>query len=235
MTATRCARRPVYLIAGHGRRGRGPDPILAHVFNQTGKSRPTIAYVGAASNDNFLFFRWIRSWFQKSGAGDVLLARLASPRADIGKARGIIAQSDLVFISGGDVEAGMAILAQYDLTSWFQQLFDQGKAFFGMSAGSIMLCRSWVRWRDPNDDASAQIFPCLGVAPVLCDTHAEADEWQELQTLLKLNGRAIGFGIPSGATLQVNGDGSVSALAKPVARFEAFADRISRLTDLIPR
>jgi hypothetical protein len=96
-----------------------------------------------------------------------------------------------------------------------------------------MLARSWVRWADPYNDASAEVFPCLGFAPILCDTHAEADGWEELKVLLRLSASGtIGFGIPSGGALYVAQDGTVTAIGKPAPRFEIRSGRIKTLAPL---
>jgi hypothetical protein len=82
-----------------------------------------------------------------------------------------------------------------------------------LSVGSIMLARQWIRWRDPDDEASSELFDCLGFAPVLCDTHGEAEGWEELKALLTLSPTgAIGHGIASGTAIVVEPDGAVSAL-----------------------
>ena len=49
-----------------------------------------------------------------------------------------------------------------------------------------MLARRWIGWEDDDDDASASLFPCLGIAPVSCDTHGEEEDWDELRALLRL-------------------------------------------------
>ena len=187
--------RPVYLIGGGDRsRRKGPDPLLEAVLAIAGKLRPSIAYVGVASDDDRGFFRWLAALFQQAGSGDVRLARLASPRADVAEARALLGRSDMVFISGGDVEAGMAHLDRHGLSPFLTELHRGGKPFFGVSAGSIMLARCWVRWRDPHDDSTAEEFPCMGIAPVVCDTHAESDGWEELQALLALTDTRSGTG-----------------------------------------
>jgi peptidase E len=225
----------MFLFAG-GRdsRSRGADPLLVRVFSLLGLKTPAVAYVGAASKDNRVFFMWIKAMLKKAGAGDVRLAALASARADLAKARSQLQEADLIFVSGGDVEAGMNVLARTGCSQLFGELYRGGKPFVGVSAGSIMLAKSWVRWPDAGNDATAEKFPCLGLAPILCDTHAEKEDWQELKTLLELSATETGYGIPSGAALRIQADGSLSALGKPVPSFKFLEGRLQRLKDLEP-
>ncbi len=213
---------PVHLIAG-GRgavRVRGPDPLLRAVIEATGIPEPRVAYVGAASGDNAAFRVMIAGMLKKAGAGEVVLAPLCGRRADPVRARAVLSSADLVLISGGDVEEGMKVLARQRMIPFLRGLRGAGKRFFGLSAGSIMLAHEWVRWKDPHDDASAELFPCLGFAPVLCDTHGEADGWSELKAALALRPTgATGYGIVSGAALVVRPDGSLSALGGEVHVF----------------
>jgi len=229
------AKAEIFLIAG-GRESRrqGGDPLLARILSLIGLEKPAVAYVGAASNDNRVFFLWIKAMLKKAGAGNVRLAALASARADLAKARSLLQEADLIFFSGGDVEAGMNALERTGFSILFRELHQAGKPFIGLSAGSIMLARSWVRWPDAGNDATAETFPCLGMAPLLCDTHAEKEEWEELKTLLRLSGPETGYGIPTGAALRIMADGSLSALGKPVARFQFQEGRLLRSIDLNP-
>jgi cyanophycinase-like exopeptidase len=221
----------ICLIAGDpGSRGHGQDPLLASVLGRFGLDRPSVAYVGAASNDNRLFFMWIARLLKKSGAGAVSLVRLASRRADQEKARAALEQADIVFVSGGDVELGMRVAAERGMIEPLRALHLGGKPFIGMSAGSIMLAQRWVRWDDPEDDRTAAVFPCLGLAPLICDTHGEGEGWTELRVLLRLTGAAEGLGIPAGGALWVAADGSLAALGKPVQRIAPGAE----LPDLVP-
>lgn len=221
----------IFLIAGDpGKRGGGKDPLLAAILAQLGMARPGVAYIGAASGDNRVFFLWIAALLKKAGAGPVRLAALASRRADLDKARGQIRDADLVFVSGGDVDAGMSALEKTGTDGFLRECYRAGKPFIGLSAGSIMLARRWVRWSDPEDDATAEDFPCLGLAPLLCDTHAEKDKWDELKALLKLTGTPVGYGIPAGGALRVAADGSLAALGRPVRQIALSAE----LPDLKP-
>ena len=223
----------IFLVAGDpGKRSRGRDPLLAAILARLGMARPSVAYVGAASGDNRIFFIWIAALLKNAGAGSVRLAALVSRRTDPARARAILRESDLVFVSGGDVEAGMGVLQRSGADGWLTELHGSGKPFIGLSAGSIMLARRWVRWSDPDDDGTAEDFPCLGLAPLVCDTHAEKEEWEELAMLLRLTREPVGYGIPAGAALRVAADGSLAALGGPVQRLALEGGRARRLADL---
>lgn len=227
---------PVFLLAGSpGQRRSGPDPLLQQVFSATGKASPSIAYVGAASEDNPDFFKWLAVLFKKSGAGEVRLAAMASPHDDIQLAEKTIREADLVFITGGDVEAGMALLRERKAIPLLNRLYQSGKPFFGLSAGSIMLARAWIRWKDADDDGTAESFPCLNFAPILCDMHDEADDWSELKTLLQITCcPALGYGLPAGSGLCIGPGQRVMGIGKPVIRFKHGPKGITPLPPLQP-
>ncbi len=227
--------RPIYLIAGGpgARRPGGPDPLIQEVFRATEVKKPAVAYVGAASGDNAAFLLFISRILKKAGAGSVTLAPLCGRRGSRERALAVLEQADIVFVSGGDVEAGMSVLEEKGITVHLRRLHKAGKPFFGVSAGSIMLSRQWVRWTNPHDDSSAELFPCLGFAPVLCDTHGEDDGWSELKALLALAPvGATGYGIVSGSALAVRGRGEVAALGGSVHVFRRRKGGVARLEDL---
>jgi peptidase E len=225
--------KPVYLLAG----GRGSENVAVFkaVFREIARPNPLIAYVGAANDDDKRFFRFMESEISRAGACSILHALTVSKRADLEKTMDVLHKADAVFISGGDVDAGMKVLASRDMPELFRDLYKDGKVFFGASAGSIMLSREWVRWTDPDDDESAEIFSCLDLAPVICDTHAEEDDWEELKTALRIKEDiAIGYGIPSGACLKVYPDGRTEALGGITVRYVKRGHRVTRLDDLFP-
>jgi cyanophycinase-like exopeptidase len=214
---------------------RGPDPLLRSALQGAGVPRPTVAYVGAASGDNKAFFLIISRMLKAAGAAAVTLAPLCGRRADPAAARDIISSSDVVFISGGDVEEGMSVLSRAKLLPFLRKLHRGGKVFLGVSAGSIMLARSWVRWRDPKDDASAEIFSCMDFAPVLCDTHGEGDGWAELKALLALAPvGTTGYGIVSGSDLVVAAGGRLRAAGGEVHVFRRGRSGVTQRPSLVP-
>jgi peptidase E len=225
----------VYLISGgyHRRRNLRPDELLTSILEDTGLRQPSVAYVGAASGDDRGFFRWVADLLRKAGAGRVTLAPTVSPRPGPSGTRAILSDADIVFISGGDVEEGMRHLDRAGLNVFLRRLRKAGTPFIGFSAGSIMLGRAWVRWRDPSDDGTGERFACLGLAPVLCDTHEEDDDWPELKALLgTFRSRQVAHGLTSGSALQVLPDGELRSWWAPVHRFAWTNRRLQRLPDL---
>jgi cyanophycinase-like exopeptidase len=148
----------------------------------------------------------------------------------------VLTECDIVFVSGGDVEEGMRVLRETRMTRLLRALYTARKPFFGVSAGSIMLARMWVRWRNPEIEESSELFPCLGFAPVLCDTHGEGEGWEELRTLLFLSPvGAVGYGIASGTAILVDEKGQVEARGGEVHQFRRAAGGIVQLESLLPQ
>jgi peptidase E len=204
----------IHLLAG----GPGSDSghlvrLLASALHATGAAGTPVAYVGAASGDDAGFQQRITRLLAAAGNGNVRLAPSARGLRDAPAARRVLDQAGAVFMSGGDVEEGMRNLRAAGVVTLLQQALARGAAFIGLSAGSIMLGRAWLAWGDPDDDATARPFDCLGFAPFVCDTHAEADGWSELHTLLAHLPEGLrGYAIPAPAMLRVNAGGGVEAL-----------------------
>ena len=226
--------RSLYLLAGNpgARKLRGADPVIKAAMESTGVTKPKVAYVGAASGDNAAFFLFIGGLLRRSGAGSVTLAPLCGRRGSLERALPVLEEADVVFVSGGDVEAGMDVLQEKRVLPHLARLHKAGKPFFGVSAGSIMLARQWVRWSTPEDDSTAEVFPCLGFAPVLCDTHGEGDGWGELKALLALcPSGSTGYGIVSGSAIVVKGR-TVKALGGEVQVFKKRKDGVVQAESL---
>lgn len=227
--------KPVYLLAGGRWSSRKtPDPLIQAVFKENGVASPLVAYVGTASADDRVFFQRVASVLREAGAGKVIHASISAYNADLKEAQEILNSADIVFISGGDVEKGMCILEEKNMVDFLRKLYERGKLFFGLSAGSIMLAKKWVRWSDPNDDSTAELFPCLGFVPIICDTHGEQDDWGELQAALRLAEDEKAYGIVSGTAVKVYPDGEMEALGGPVHQFVRREDRVIRVSDILP-
>lgn len=228
--------RPVYLLAG-GRPGggRSSESIFNEIIKESGSKSPLVAYTGAASGDDTGFFRRMTGMLAESGVSRVKHAVLVSPRADIAEAKSILESADIIFIGGGDVDAGMRILDERNMTRFLRELYERGKLFFGTSAGAIMLASEWVRWRNHDDSSTAELFPCLDLAPIICDCHDEESGWEELKAALELKENGTrGFGLAAGSAVKVFPDGRIEVLSGTVHPHIRKDGIIKRMPDMIP-
>jgi hypothetical protein len=184
---------------------------------------PLVAYVGTASNDNRGFFAMIRGGMSAMPSR-IVLARIASARAKLSEAHNLLDECDMVFVSGGDVDHGMKLLQDRGMVEPLRALARRGKPMFGISAGSLMLSREWVRFPD-DDEARAEIFPCLGIAPIHCDAHSESDGWSELRVLVRLlhergDREPVGYGLTrkGGLRVDIDGEPALEALGTAIPR-----------------
>jgi hypothetical protein len=97
---------------------------------------------------------------------------------------------------------------------------------FGISAGSLMLANDWVRFPDEDDEASAELFRCLGLAPLHVDAHSEEDGWSELRVLVRLlhergDEKPTGYGLTrhGGLELSVDAGERMRPIGTPTPRF----------------
>ncbi|HEX3344111.1 MAG TPA: Type 1 glutamine amidotransferase-like domain-containing protein [Polyangiaceae bacterium] len=228
--------------------GGGPGAVLAvrrhfkAALDAIGRPRPLVAYVGVASDDNAGFFAMIRAGLGSGGA-TIKLAKIASRRSSASEARELLESCDLVLMSGGDVDHGMNVLHDRDMTSFLVALGRAGKPMFGISAGSLMLASHWVRFPD-DDEAKAELFPCLGLAPLHVDAHSEEDGWSELRVLVRLlhergDAKPVGYGLTrhGGLHVSVSDEGvAFRPIGTPTPRFVVRRGKAVEATPLpLPR
>lgn len=222
---TRLKAAPLILIAG-GPQAKNTDVLLAAALQLSSSPKPTIAYIGTASDDNKTFFRMIKRLFIAAGADRVTLVPLVQS-FDRTTAEAILKDSHIIFVSGGEVARGMEVLKKRDLIPLLTTLYKSGKPFCGASAGAIMLCRNWMHWGDENDDSTAELMDCLGFAPLLCDVHDEEDGWKEMKRLLGFFPEGTkGYGIPADGALRVTPTGKVTALGAEPWQFVRKGNKI---------
>ena len=207
----------VLLIAGSGPgTTRRAVRFHADAVKATGRRAPAIAYVGAAANDSLAFEKLV-SLMVFGRKAKVVPVRLKRKTLATSTARNLLADADLVFFTGGDVDLGMQLIDGRGLAGYLRELHAAGKTMEGISAGAVLLGRHWVRFPD-DDDARAEAFECLGVVPHSFDCHGEDDDWSELRTLARLlPGEEEAFGIPSGGAAWWDGR-KLSALGEPLLR-----------------
>ena len=230
-------RKPTTLIAGKfGSRHFGTKPYLADAVRLTGRDKPVALYIGAASGDDRNFGAALATLLKGAGVRKVVWPKLSkAKKKDASAARAALHETDLVFVGGGDVEAGVAALREADLVDALHGAAKRGVVFVGMSAGAIMLGERWIRWpREGAGDDEAETFECLGLAPCSLDTHGEGEGWGETQSFAAVRARELGakacaYGVPSGAALVIRADGSLVARGDAVTVFSALPNKKARV------
>ena len=225
---------PVYLVAGAGP-GTGPRSFRYQpdVVRATGKDKPVYAYVGAASGDARWFEKIIKTMVF-GARSRTLFVRLTEKKTKTSEAKAMLADADVVFVSGGDVEEGMRVVEDRGLCSYFRDLSRAGKVVEGVSAGSIMLGKHWVRFAE-EDDHHGEIFDCLGIVPMSFDVHDEKGGWTELHALARLLPAKPGeyvCGLTSKCAALWDGK-RLTALGGPLARLSC-GPHPRQLSDLAP-
>ena len=211
----------VYLLAG------GPSSTSAQMvenFRTTlqtcGTSNPSVAYIGTANHENEAFFERISKPILAAGAGTITLVPIISANADINDAKRILSAADAIFLSGGEVEDGIMGLRNCGLDIFLRNLYQEGKVFFGLSAGSIMLGQYWVHWDVEDDDDTASLFQCLDFVPMTFDAHGENEDWRELKCALRLLGAGSeGYGLSDGGFYSADSRGQFTTFRNAPAVF----------------
>jgi peptidase E len=232
------AKQRLYLVGGGPGAVRALRAHFKAAIEEIGITRPLVAYMGVASEDNLGFQKMITTELAFTGAR-FKAARMASPEASVPAAKKLLQEADLVFFSGGDVDLGMRLLAERGVLKDLRDLCKAGKPMFGLSAGSVMLARDWVRFPD-DDDAKAEIFDGIGAAPFHVDAHSEEDDWAKLRTLLLLlhkrgDKNPVGYGltVKGGVSVVVDGSNvSLKALGTDIPRLVVRGGKVVHDTPL---
>ncbi len=224
---------PVYLLAGGNSSRKKTESLIRFTLHRmTKKNNPRIAYIGTASKDNQVFLKNMSEFFRKTASATTQLVPLSQKNDSTQRAKEILSDTDIIFLGGGDVEAGIQVLNERRLDVFLRKLHKQGMPFLGISAGSIMLCKEWVHWNNRSLGKTVHLFPCLGIVDILCDTHDENADWEELKSALMLekNGKC-GYGIPADAAICAEKN-KIVAFGRNVFCFQRHGESIKRLPDI---
>lgn len=234
-------RKAITLIAGQfGSPHFGTRPHLETAVRLARVASPAALYIGAANRDDEAFGAALCALLGGAGAAEVFWPKLARRRRDAPIARRALERVELVFVGGGDVDAGMEVLRKADLVDDLRTAARRGVVFAGMSAGAIMLGERWIRWpSDGAGDDKAETYECLGIAGCSLDVHGETEGWSETRSFVAVRARETGkkakaFGIPSGGALIVAGGGKMRARGKPVSVFAALPRGTATIERTLP-
>jgi hypothetical protein len=195
---------PSFLIA----HGVPDDALHDRAFALTGKAAPRVAYLGAANEDDPLWFKRIADVVSVRHGARMTFARTIQID-DASEARAAVEGADLIYVAGGDVSIVARRLRELGIDRLIRARHEAGAMILGVSAGAIALTRYWIEF-DDDEAKPPSLLECVGALPIAVDCHDEESDWEELRALLSLWGaahpheRVQALGIPAGGAVELD-------------------------------
>ena len=164
---------------------------LAEVRARTGNPKPRVAVSYAAVAESLPGRAFMKGYATKTFWGahvETFHVAGEHSKMDPAKAKAIVDEADIVFLSGGDPVLGARLLCDAGADVWLRDARARGTTFMGVSAGAMMLCSWWASWPDDPPQGApwdgGALVRCTNVASdLVLDCHAEEDDWAELKTV----------------------------------------------------
>lgn len=193
------------------------------MFKETGKDRPNVALFTAPGGEDPEEIRWVTDTFRRRYGAAVQAVRLLRRPTPFEEAREIIRSADLLYFTGGDHFLLVRAATSAGLAEVLKRRVAEGAVVGGYSAGAIAIGAYWPEWPEPErpdlPEEGATLVRCLGLnTRLICDFHAEEDDWEELYACLRLlrardpHTTWHGYGVPTRGAIRISGTGRAELL-----------------------
>ncbi|MGI3211239.1 cyanophycinase [Roseovarius tibetensis] len=186
--------------------------ILERVLKCSDVEKPRVGVITTASAIPEEVFEGYRSVFERLGAGEVIDIRIRE-RADAADAEKIemIAQSDVIFISGGDQMRLTSIFGGSGALAAIRKRYDDGAVVAGTSAGAACQSTTMVYGGNAIDSlrkGAVKMSAGFGlIDKVIIDTHfLERGRFSRLMEVGATNPEYLGVGLGEDAAVLFGGD-----------------------------
>ncbi len=184
----------------------GLDAALAKdIVDLSGRSTPRVVQLGIASRENAEVVEYCRQMFSPF-AGTVKHLNLLEGNLTPEQMYEMIAESDIVWVSGGSTEYLMERLSFYYLEESLDLAAERGAVMCGSSAGGI--CWSYAGFNDFSD-GRYDLIHGLRYAPLFFCPHYQAGRWPEFDKRLESETASLlpdeGWGVTDGTTVFYTG------------------------------
>jgi len=190
--------------------------ILRRVLEFAGKDNPRVGVITTASGIPDDVFEEYKSVFARLGASDVLDIRIRERiDGEDDKMLKMIAQSDIIFISGGDQMRLTSILGASPALASIRQRYEEGAVIAGTSAGAACQSTTMVYGGHATDSlrkGAVKMTAGFGLIDgVIIDTHfLERGRFSRLMEVGATNPEFLGVGIGEDAAVLFQ-DGTIHA------------------------
>jgi cyanophycinase len=184
------------------------DSLAERVRAELDKSSPKAAYIGASNGDQPEFYSLFQAAMESMGISNCRAVPSQPSKEDIS----FIEESDLILLSGGDVERGWRTFEQNGLKELVPRKRFDGAILMGVSAGAVQLGLGHL-----SNAAQPKRVDMFRFAPFYVGAHDEGNDWFDLRALVNLaqsDARAIG--LPAGGGAVYYADGTLEPLRKPL-------------------
>ena len=167
---------------GGGGYGRNPNkPIIEeYILNLSDKKKPTVTFFPTASAEDSSYIVNFYTAFAKLNCKAQHIS-LFKKTPDL---KSIIAESDIIYIGGGNTKSMLAVFREWNLDKLIINAYKEGKILAGVSAGAICwfekgITDSWA--------GGLKILDCMGVLKGNCCPHydGEANRKPSVEKFLK--------------------------------------------------
>jgi dipeptidase E len=188
------------IALGGGGFSQSPDNLTLdrYILQQTGVTRPRVAFVPTASGDSE---RYMLNFFRAFSTLECVPSTLhlfpMPPTRDL---RTFVAQQDVIYVGGGSTRNLLVLWREWGLDQLFREAYERGTVLCGISAGmncwfESCVTDSWSIDLDP--------LPCLGFLPGSACPHFDAEPKRRprYRQMIERGELAAGYAADEGAAL----------------------------------
>jgi len=162
----------------------------------------TICYIGAASNDNCIYyqtFRFLLWWFKSSWNVQVItIKEIIDDKVD-----DKLFVSDIIFIDGGNTAVMLKLFNETNFDKKIFAAYSRGKILGGVSAG--LLC--WFKEGITDSFGDLRVLKCMNLIKYSCTPHYSGERKKKFKELIESGELSSGYGVPDGSIVHfINGE-----------------------------
>jgi len=143
--------------------------LVDYFIRQTGKRKPRVCFIGAASGDAENYRLRFYAGFGRFGCRTSHLPLFARTPRDLAS---FVLEQDAIFVGGGNSRSMLAVWRDWGLDGHLRDVWERGVVLGGVSAGAIC----WFEQGVTDSVAGPlSVLDCLGWLPGSCCPHYDSE------------------------------------------------------------